>query len=818
MFWKHLSGSSSVIDTLLAKEDVTLQEVMDAEDIINDCRVQNKSLIDYLLKPEVMEELVTLITKEPSLEIEERSRFKYPNVACELLTCDVPALNERLASDEALLDKLYSFLECEPQLNPLLASYFSKIMGALIAKKTEQNWLSYQMTCLQVLDFLKAKDTFISLLLKHLGTSAIMDLMLKIMTQVEGVEIRQNILNWLDSQRIMQSLVMLFDPKVDKERHYNVAQLLCDFIRIARDTQRNSTERADPDPLLNTLESSETIALLLEQILGEEKSESAIVGGIQVLLALMDVYQTSMSKYMQNIYSTNINDEANDIELKQKIIFNTTQSIRKRVKDFHNLLLDPPKKMPINTTMGMLEIPLGNTRLQIVKLFATLISSNNEELLQDVVTLGTFQVLLDLFFKYPWNNFLHTQVENCLVSALQTYVSDETDENSNALCKHLLVNCKLIQRILEAWKENDELQAQEKGIRQGYMGHLISIVNKLDELCSIISLGQYITDNLPEVAKSLEEFKETTLSETNKLQDSLLGGVHPNNSDNDDYSVHLNYSQSNAMQQQMYSQYQMQNLTPQYIVDYSEFNDDAFNDGEDTLQNIDHRTDMNFDISEGDLVQQHEIFKQVCAQNINTLDDADDQIFEEREQTFQTVIEKPSDQNEAVYSSDSDDESPPAEDAMDVDPWTSPKPAPPVVSVVTQDPWGTGDNANSDANVGGWADFSAASFEANFKNVFEGNKDKGSSATQSKTEAVAENDIKVESIAENQEEQPSKKEQPVETPKTVENPLEIKAVLNDDEAMKCAAGDQVPETVLESTKQKESSTTEPSKKQFFTEV
>lgn len=80
---------------------------------------------------------------------------------------------------------------------------------------------------------------------------------------------------------------------------------------------------------------------------------------------------------------------------------------------------------------------------------------------------------------------------------------------------------------------------------------------------------------------------------------------------------------------------------------------------------IDHRTDMNFDLSEGDLVQQHEIFKQVCAQNINTLDDADDQIFEDRDHTFQTVIEK-QDRNEAIYSSDSDDE-PAGDENMDVD-------------------------------------------------------------------------------------------------------------------------------------------------------
>lgn len=44
-----------------------------------------------------MEELVILTTKEPSMDIEERLRYKYPNVACELLTCDVPTLNEKLA-------------------------------------------------------------------------------------------------------------------------------------------------------------------------------------------------------------------------------------------------------------------------------------------------------------------------------------------------------------------------------------------------------------------------------------------------------------------------------------------------------------------------------------------------------------------------------------------------------------------------------------------------------------------------------------------------------------------------------------------------
>lgn len=84
---------------------------------------------------------------------------------------------------------------------------------------------------------------------------------------------------------------------------------------------------------------------------------------------------------------------------------------------------------------------------------------------------------------------------------------------------------------------------------------------------------------------------------------------------------------------------------------------------------IDHRTNMNFDLGEGD-IGQHELFDKICAENINTLDDTDDQIFEERDHTFETVIEKQMERHGAVCSSDSDEEDSPLtaeEPIMDVD-------------------------------------------------------------------------------------------------------------------------------------------------------
>lgn len=91
-----------------------------------------------LLKPDVLSELVTIITTEPSDDIPEKHRYKHPYTACELLTADIPSLTENLAKDTSLLSKLYSFLEAEPPLNPLLASFFSRTMGVLVVRKSEQ--------------------------------------------------------------------------------------------------------------------------------------------------------------------------------------------------------------------------------------------------------------------------------------------------------------------------------------------------------------------------------------------------------------------------------------------------------------------------------------------------------------------------------------------------------------------------------------------------------------------------------------------------------------------------------------------------------
>ena len=84
-----------------------------------------------------LQQLVSYVISVPSDEISENLKFKYATISCELLTCDIPAINDALIKNYELVDKMYSFLHNQSPLNPLLASYFAKVIGSLISRKTE---------------------------------------------------------------------------------------------------------------------------------------------------------------------------------------------------------------------------------------------------------------------------------------------------------------------------------------------------------------------------------------------------------------------------------------------------------------------------------------------------------------------------------------------------------------------------------------------------------------------------------------------------------------------------------------------------------
>ncbi|EHB15312.1 Serine/threonine-protein phosphatase 6 regulatory subunit 3 [Heterocephalus glaber] len=269
MFWKFDLHSSSYIDTLLEREDVTLKLMEDEEDVLQECKAQNCKLIEFLLKAECLEDLVSFIIEEPPQDIDEKIKYKYSNISCELLTSEVSQMNDRLGEDESLLMKLYSFLLNDSPLNPLLASFFSEVLSILISRKPEQ-----------IVDFLKKKCDFVELIIKHIGTSDIMDLLLRLLTCIEPPQPRKDVLNWLNEEKIIQRLVEIVHPS-QEDRHSNASQSCFEIVRLSRDQMLQVQNSTEPDPLLATLEKQEIIEQLLSNIFHKEKNESAIDSSLQ---------------------------------------------------------------------------------------------------------------------------------------------------------------------------------------------------------------------------------------------------------------------------------------------------------------------------------------------------------------------------------------------------------------------------------------------------------------------------------------------------------------------------------------------------------
>ncbi|XP_062348401.1 serine/threonine-protein phosphatase 6 regulatory subunit 2 isoform X1 [Cinclus cinclus] len=615
MFWKFDLNTTSHVDKLLDKEGVTLEELMDEDDILQECKAQNRRLLDFLCQQHCMEQLVTLITHEPPVDMDEKVRFKYPNTACELLTSDVPQINDKLGGDETLLNILYDFLDHEPPLNPLLASFFSKTIGNLIARKTEQ-----------VISFLRKKDKFLSLVLKHIDTSAMMDLLLRLISCVEPTALRQDVLNWLNEARIIQRLVELIHSSQDEDRQSNASQTLCDIIRLSRDQSTQLQDVPEPDPLLTALESQECVEQLLRNMFDAEQSETCIVNGTQVLLTLLETRRSGVEGLMDSY--------TQGFERSYTVNSSILHGIEPRLKDFHQLLLRPPKKPAILTTLGVLEEPLGNARLHGSRLIAALLHTNTPSINQELCRLGTMDLLLDLFFKYTWNNFLHFQVELSIAAILSHSVhegkpipgeQDSKEEalsgsmapeppvpsepseapagaTENVMVTHLFQKCCLVQRILDAWEANDKIQA-EGGRRRGNMGHLTRIANAVVHNMEKGPMQAQISDFIKELPEDCrgrwESFVEETLTETNRRNTVDLVSTHHLHSSSEDEDIESAFPNELTLQQ-AFSEYQIQQMTANFVDQFG-FNDEEFADQDDNINApFDRIAEINFNIDADD--------------------------------------------------------------------------------------------------------------------------------------------------------------------------------------------------------------------------
>lgn len=125
-----------------------------------------------------------------------KETYRYPHLSCEILTSEVFSITEAISTSDILMSLLWSFLDREPSINPLTGryaflafkimflSFISKVLGMLLNQRTSV-----------FMDYVQRREQFVDKFLKHLGTSALMDLLLQMITAPEGDQHRSTLTN-----------------------------------------------------------------------------------------------------------------------------------------------------------------------------------------------------------------------------------------------------------------------------------------------------------------------------------------------------------------------------------------------------------------------------------------------------------------------------------------------------------------------------------------------------------------------------------------------------------------------------------------------
>lgn len=476
------------MESVLDKENFTLEELLDEEEIIQECKALNSRLINFLRDRAQVEQLLRYIVEEPPEDAESKRTFKFPFISCEIFTCEIDVILKTLVEEEELMNLLFSFLEPNRPHSALLAGYFSKVVVCLMIRKT-----------VPLMNYVQAHQDVFRQLVDLIGITSIMEVLVRLVGADDHVYPNFiDVMQWLAESNLLEMIVDKLSPLCPPEVHANAAETLCAITRNA------------PSSLATKISSPSFVARIFAHALEDSHSKSGLVHSLSVCISLLDPKRSVASSALfhsfrsQHMYDTSVpvNPE-------------TLGAMLPKLGDLLMLLNVSSDEKVLPTTYGELRPPLGKHRLKIVEFIAVLLRSANEAAEKELVNSGTIKRVIDLFFEYPYNNALHHHIESVIISCLESKSDDVVD--------HLLQDCDLIGKFLNTDRHpilsGDDNKPTvpatgKRAPRAGNLGHITRIANKLVQLRNSQSRIQaYLQEN-----SEWNEWQMTVLQERNAVE------------------------------------------------------------------------------------------------------------------------------------------------------------------------------------------------------------------------------------------------------------------------------------------------------------
>lgn len=217
-FWKNFGfHSASTIDTLLEEKgaDLTLEELMDEPELIQECKSQNRKLIELFVlrffsslhhiplcffldnsslflgymhsctKRPQLEKIVHYVADVPEQDADVKQKEKYPLLCTDILCAEVWQFSDAIYNEKDLLTKLYAFLDKDPKEMTTeerkVGDNCARTISSLLLRKGTET-----------LSFLRSYPDIVKKFILHVCNTNILDYIVKLISADEYYSVSED--------------------------------------------------------------------------------------------------------------------------------------------------------------------------------------------------------------------------------------------------------------------------------------------------------------------------------------------------------------------------------------------------------------------------------------------------------------------------------------------------------------------------------------------------------------------------------------------------------------------------------------------------
>lgn len=386
-FWKEFSFPSPV-DDILKKPNFTLEEILDEDETVIDIRSQKDELKNYFLNDEILTQLIKFIIEDPSEDATENRKFRYPVVACEILTAEIGEIDEALVgNDGKYLEIIFGFFHTDPEkFNVLLANLCVKLIISLLSTHL-----------LDVVGYLKKNPNHITKIIDHLDCSTTTDLVVKLITCEEESYEGKGTQAWLVEIGLIPQIIKRLEP----EYTYLHVDLPITISEILMRTKTGA-------PILQDVMNQENINLLFDLTL-QTTNPSGFRHGMNMVNQILRLVAIEQAESDNSVSQT-----TPLINLPPVV-----QVAVKNIDKLYTMLESPLVTKQITNQKGENIEAFGFYRLVILQCFDALVHLNFDSILIELIKHESFFIYtLNLFFNFSTNNFCHKFVERIFLTTI----------------------------------------------------------------------------------------------------------------------------------------------------------------------------------------------------------------------------------------------------------------------------------------------------------------------------------------------------------------------------------------------------------------